>query len=163
LALRTLRRDRDPLDLARPRRLVLRLEGAPVRGGEARAQLQDVGLNTRADVEDSTNAPALVRSQEGVDHIPHVHVVAALAAVAEDARLLAPAEGVAEDRDHARLAVGVLARAVDVAEAKRRPRHHPGPAIQPDVALRRELALAVRRLGQAGRRLIEGELRRRAL
>ena len=77
------------------------------------------------------------------DEIADVDVVARLLAVAEDLRRLALAQLAAEDRDDARLAVRVLARAVDVAEAQRHRRKPVEAVVEAEVALGAELALPV--------------------
>src|SRR5438309_1075549 len=56
----------------------------------------------------------------GLHYVAHVAVVAGLAAVAEDEDLFAPKHPAGEDRDHARLAVRPLARAIDVGESEHR-------------------------------------------
>jgi hypothetical protein len=52
----------------------------------------------------------------GVHHIGHVDEIAGLLAVAVDRHRLVADHARAEDADHARLAVGVLARTVDIGE-----------------------------------------------
>ena len=78
------------------------------------------------------------------DDVGDVGVVARLAAVAVDGRLLAGDELAAEDRDDPGLAEGVLTRAVDVAVAQRHRRQAVEPLVPPAVRLGAELARPVR-------------------
>ena len=73
-------------------------------------------------------------------HVGHVHVVAGLRAVAEDQRRLAREQLAEEDRDHAGLAVRILARPVDVAVAERDVARPVEPVGQRQVLLGAELA-----------------------
>ncbi len=98
------------------------------------------------------------RGQRRRDDVADVYVVAGLAAVAEDGRAPAGAQQAAEDRDHARLAERVLARAVDVAEPQRDGREPVEALEERQVALGRELALAVGRERRDRRRLVERQL-----
>ena len=79
------------------------------------------------------------------DDIRDVDPVARLAPVAEDGRRAAVEQLAAEDRDDARLPVDILAPPVDVAVAQRDGREPEEARVQPEIALGRELALAVRR------------------
>ena len=93
--------------------------GRHVRLGDARAQLvqlDDRGLAAGPDVEDA----AILAERRGrrARDVADVDVVAGLRPVAEDRRLLAARERAEEDRDDARLAVRILARAVDVPVAQ---------------------------------------------
>ena len=89
------------------------------------------------------------------DEVADVDVVARLRAVAEHLRPAAGEVLAAEDRDHAGLAVRVLARAVDVAEAQR----HRRQAVQALVEARgtaRRRASTCRSRPSAGRRMVLG-------
>ena len=82
-------------------------------------QLQHRGLDAGADVDPGPGGVrVLPAGHEGVDHVLHEHIVAGLAAVAEDGHRLAGQQPVAEDGHHPGLAVRVLAGPVDVAEAQ---------------------------------------------
>ncbi len=94
--------------------------------------------------------------QEGAHDVAHVDVVARLEAVAEDLGALAVEQAAAEDGHHAGLAVRVLARAVDVAQAQHRGLVAVEAPVQVAVALAGHLAHAVVReragLGRLGAR-----------
>ena len=96
-----------------------------------------------ADVEHA--ALVAERTERRAGDVADVDVVARLAAVAEDPRLLASQSGAEEDRDDARLAVRVLARPVDVSVAERDVVQAVQPVERPQVLLARELRGAVRR------------------
>ena len=78
-------------------------------------------------------------------HVARVDVVARLAPVAEDRRRLACCELPEENCDHARLAVRVLPRPVDVAEAQRHVTGAVEPVVGRHVLLARQLRDAVGR------------------
>ena len=109
--------DRDAVDLAEARRRHLGLELGPGCGRDPPAELEDGGLDAGADVVGPA-AAALGGGEEGRGDVAREDVVAGLPAIAEHARPTTVAQGAAEDRDHARLAVRVLARPVDVAESQ---------------------------------------------
>ena len=81
-----------------------------------------------------------------------MHVVARLQAVAEDARRLAAQQPLGEDGDDAGLALGVLARAVDVGVAQDQRLEVAEAAVGEQVELDGELAAAVGR--QRPRRVV---------
>ena len=97
----------------------------------------DVGLDAGADVERARVGVGSPAPQVGAHHVADEDVVARLLAVAVDRRLLAAQQLHREDRDHAGLAVRVLARAVDVARsaARRTSRPYIG-AVAVEVAAR---------------------------
>ena len=107
--------ERRPQQLARPlRRPVgcLAVAGEP---GHGLIELEHAGLGAGADVHQQP-AALLGGPHEGVDDVVDEHVVARLAAVAEDGGLLPGQHEPGEDRHHPGLTVGVLARTVDVGE-----------------------------------------------
>src|SRR6185437_15358086 len=87
-------------------------------------ELDDGRLHTGADVERARIEGAggwqgsRCGKEVGVGDVGYVDVIAGLHAVAEDGQLASCQHSLAEDRDDAGLAVGVLARAVDVAVAE---------------------------------------------
>jgi len=92
-----------------------------VDAGRAPADVEEVEHGSGgacADVEDARRP--LQRGQRRRSDVADVDVVSLLRAVAEDVRRLPARELPQEDGDDARLAVRVLARPVDVAEAERR-------------------------------------------
>ena len=93
------------------------------------------------------------RGAQRGDDVEHVHVVARRRAVAVERAGLARPQAVAEDRDHAGLAVRRLARAVDVAEAHDGVRHAVRGRPAAHVGLARELGGAVGRERQRHLRL----------
>ena len=101
-----------------------------------------------ADVEHAADV-AVERRERRPRDVADVDVVAALRAVAEDPARLALEQPAEEDRDDAGLAVGILARPVDVAEAQRDVRRPVEPRERAEVALAGELRGAVRRERQA--------------
>ena len=138
-------------------------------------QLDHRGLAPGADVEHAAVLPG--RGQRRARHVADVDVVARLPAVAEDARRPAFGQRAEEDRDHARLAVRVLPRPVDVAVAQRDVARPVEPVVRREVLLAGELRDAVGRerpaLGLLRRRPValavdraarraEDDLRRRA-
>ena len=103
-----------------------------------------------------------VRGGEEAGHdVAHVDVVARLGAVAEHGHGPALGRRAREDRDHARLAVRVLARAVDVAEPQRHRREPEQPRVERQVALRGGLGGAVG--GERGERGVLGRRQRGVL
>src|SRR3954471_21080313 len=101
------------LDLAGARWGVLRGLLEPRELGHHVEELLHARLDTRADVQHES-AALVDRTHERVDDIVDIDVVARLRAVTEDQRTLAVEQPAREDRDHARLAVRILARAVHV-------------------------------------------------
>ena len=103
----------------------------------------DRRLDSRADVDRARDLRPLERPQRRLGHVADVHVVARLQAVAVDDARLAPEESVREDGDHARLAVRVLPRPVDVGEAEDDPAQPVQSLPASEVQLRRHLGRAV--------------------
>ena len=88
--------------------------GPPTAAATAECSCAVRGLHAGADVEALPAARVAGRPDEGVHHVVDEHVVAGVGAVAEHLGGLARQQRLGEDRHHARLAVRVLARAVDV-------------------------------------------------
>ncbi len=117
--------------------------------GQAVDQVDDAHLAAGADVPQARD-PGVARGHERPHDVADVHVVARLQAVAEHRRRLVAHDAAGEDRDDARLAARVLARAVDVAEAQDRVLRRVQPVEQAHVLLGAQLGGAVRRLRLAG-------------
>src|SRR5262249_2123081 len=75
-------------------------------------------LHPGADVDGPGDVGLFEGAHVGGGHVPQVHEVARLRSVSIPDRRLAAAQSMAEDRDHARLAHGVLAGPVDVRVAQ---------------------------------------------
>jgi len=118
----------------------------------ALVEVDDRRLVAGADVVDAAVLPE--RGDRRSRDISHVHVVAGLEPVAEDARLLAACERAEEDRDDARLAVRILPRPVHVAVAEGDVPRLVKPVVRAQVLLPSELRRAVR-----GERRQRGRLR----
>ena len=97
----------------------------------------------------SSPPPLSTRADERVDDVVDVHEVAGLRAVAEDHRALVAEQLAREDRDHARLAVRVLARAVHVGQRERGVLEPADRPVVVEVVADRLLRDAVRRLRDA--------------
>ncbi len=116
------------------------------RGGlDPGQQVEHAGLELGADVEGRRRPEVVERGEVRVHHVGHGYVVARLAAVAEDARLLALEQEAEEDRDDAGLAVGILARPEHVAVAQDDVAGAVQPVVEQQVLLGAELRDAVRR------------------
>ena len=119
--------------------------------GELRHHVEELlhaRLDAGADVHQQ--AAALVdRAHERVDDVVDVHEVAGLRAVAEDHRPLVAEQLAREDRDDARLAVRVLARAVHVGQRERGVLEAADRAVVVEVVADGLLRDAVRRLRDA--------------
>ncbi len=133
---------------------MLRLERRPRHAPAGLVELDHRGLVPGADVEHA--AVLSCRGQRRARHVAGIDVVARLPAVAEDAWRPALGQRAEEDRDHARLAVRVLPRPVDVAVTQRDVPRPVEPVVRRQVLLAGELRDAVGRerpaLGLFGRR-----------
>src|SRR3954468_4859549 len=137
--------DRDALHLTRTLGRELRLERLVAADlAQDVDELEHARLAAGADVVGTGRVGLGCREVRG-DDVADPVVVARLLAVAEDGRPRALEQLAAEDRDHARLAERVLARAVDVAVAQRHRRESVQPPEQGAVVLGAELRVAVRR------------------
>src|SRR4029077_17665468 len=146
------------LDLARAGGGKLWLEVIPTDGRpDALGQLQHARLHPGADV-DRAPLVALLHREQGIDHVPHVDVVARLLTRAEYGRLTAVARKSAEDRHHPGLGRRVLPGPVDVSETHGARRHLAGARVEVEVTLGGQLALAIDRERLAGGALGEGQL-----
>ena len=116
LALGQRRVEHRALHVAEPRLLVLRLRVEPATRAQRRAAPRPrLARRCRR----CRRPAARPRPRAARDDVADVDEVAALAAVAEDRRLLAARHPLEEDRDDAALEPGVLPRPVDVREAQR--------------------------------------------
>src|SRR6202034_4843958 len=110
--------------------------------------------DTGGEVERAARA---VGGDQGRDHIAHVYVVARGLAVTEHLGRLARVEVLGEDRHHTRLAVGALARTVNVAQATHRVGHTGGQRPRIEVRLGRPLRRAVGSQGRGDALLVRGQ------
>src|SRR5207245_408649 len=102
-----------PANVASLRRSVSRLDVLADALPDHLVELVDVGLDPGSDVE-APGGVGLGSGDHRVHHVADVDVVAGAGAIAVDDRGAALEESMDEDRHHARLPVGVLARPIDV-------------------------------------------------
>jgi len=114
LAARVLGIHATSLQLARPKRRKLRLDGRSSGPPQSLEDRTDVGLRTARDIED---AGLSASSKHCCDDVGHVHVIASRRPMPEQRRRLAPPKKMAEDRDHAGFTMRALPWAVDVAQS----------------------------------------------
>src|SRR5262249_56093303 len=107
----------------------------PAHALDALVQVDDGGLGTGADIEDTPVVSG--RGERRRDDVADEDVVARLRPVAVDPRRLRVPEGIHEDRHDAGLAVRVLPRPIHVAVAERDVRAAVEAVVRPRVLLRR--------------------------
>src|SRR5262249_4399497 len=110
-------------------------------------------LDAGADVEGARDVRPLEGEHVGARDVLYVDEIPCLRAVPVDDEGLPREETIAEDGDHARFAVWILARAVDVGVAQRDAAHSPQSAQGLHVLLEGDLGDAVGRSGTTRMRL----------
>src|SRR5215203_5660955 len=89
---------------------------------EIAKQLVDISLTPGANV-NGARVVGLQCDQVGASHIANKDIVSRLLAITVDDRLLASQQSEGENSHHTRLAMGVLARSVDIGIAQRNVRN----------------------------------------
>ncbi len=141
LAVRVLGIHAATLQLTRPQRRKLRLDGRSRGRSQCLEDRTDVGLRAARDIE---NAGLAASCEHCRDYVGNVDVVASRHPMPEQRRRLAAPKLVAEDRDHTGLTMGALPWTVDVAQSANGMGHAVRGGPRDDVCLARPLRGSIR-------------------